>query len=79
MVSLKYLSNFLRTFESSLIDYEINLIRTWSANCVLLSDASTNETTTFSLNDTKIYILFVILSTHDNPKQLQQMISYFKK
>ena len=32
-VSLKYLSNFWRTLEISLINCEINLILTWSADC----------------------------------------------
>ena len=30
MVSLKYLSNFWRTLETPLTNYEINLILTWS-------------------------------------------------
>ena len=34
MVQLKYLSNFWRTFEMPLINSEINLILTWSENCV---------------------------------------------
>ena len=34
MVPLKYLSNFWRTLEMSLSNREINLILTWSANCV---------------------------------------------
>ena len=35
MVPLKYLSNFWRTFEMSLINCEINLVQTWSTNCVI--------------------------------------------
>ena len=34
MVPLKYLSNFWRTLEMLLINCEINLMLTWSANCV---------------------------------------------
>ena len=34
-VSLKYVSNFWRTLEMPLIYCEINLIVTWSANCVI--------------------------------------------
>ena len=37
MVSLKYLSNFWRTLEISLINCEINFILTWYANCVIVS------------------------------------------
>ena len=36
MVPLKYLSNFWRTLEVSLINCEINLILAWSANCVIV-------------------------------------------
>ena len=36
MVPLKYLSNFWRTLEMSLIICEVNLILTWSANCVIV-------------------------------------------
>ena len=35
MVPLKYLSNFSKTLEMSLINCEINLIFTWSEKCVL--------------------------------------------
>ena len=34
MVPLKYLSNFWRTYEMTLINCEINLIVTWSDKCV---------------------------------------------
>ena len=33
MVRLKYLSNFWRTLEMPLVNCEVNLILTWSANC----------------------------------------------
>ena len=36
-VPLKYLSNSWRPLEMSLINYEINLILTWSDNCVISS------------------------------------------
>ena len=35
MVSLKYLSNFWRTFEMLLVNYEINLILTWSEKYII--------------------------------------------
>ena len=35
MVPLKYLSNFWRTLEMPLINYEVNLILTWSSTCVI--------------------------------------------
>ena len=36
-VPLKYFSNFWRTPEMSLTHCEINLILTWSANCVTIN------------------------------------------
>ena len=35
--SLKYLGNFWRTFDMSLISCETNLILTWSTDCVIFS------------------------------------------
>ena len=43
MVSLKYLSNFWRTHEMPLINCEISLILTWSANCVIVSTDVANQ------------------------------------
>ena len=37
---LKYLSNFWRILDMSLINCEINLILTWSENCVLTRSAT---------------------------------------
>ena len=37
MVPLKYLSNFWRTLEMSLINCEVELILNWSANCVIIT------------------------------------------
>ena len=37
---LKHLSNFWRTLDIPLINCEINLILTWSENCVLISKAT---------------------------------------
>ena len=42
MVSLKHLSNFCRTPEMPLINCKVNLILTWSANCVICN-ASANK------------------------------------
>ena len=71
MVSLKYLSDFWRTLAMSLINREINVILTWSKNCVI-SNAAANQDTTFAITDTKLYIPVVTLSTQDNAKLWQQ-------
>ena len=43
MVSLKYLRNFWRTFEMPLINCEINLNLTWSANCFTIDASIANQ------------------------------------
>ena len=60
MVPLKYLSNFWRTLETPLINYEVNHILTWSDKCVLSNDT---KTIIFELTYTKHYIPVVTLST----------------
>ena len=40
MVPLKYLSNFWRTLEMSLINCEVNLTLTWSSTCVITNSTS---------------------------------------
>ena len=37
MVPLKYLSNFWRTLEMSLINFKISLQLRWSENCILVA------------------------------------------
>ena len=79
MVPLKYLSNFWRTLEMSLINCEVNLILTWSLNCVLIATAIQNQAATFEITDTKLYVPVVTLSTQENTKFLQQLKSGFKR
>ena len=78
MEPLKYSSNFWVTLEMSLINCEINLILTWSANCII-SSAAENRAIIFAISDTKLYVSVVTLSTQDNGKLLQQMKSNFKR
>ena len=42
MVPLKYLSNFWRTLEMPLINCEVELILTWSSNCVIIYTDAAN-------------------------------------
>ena len=79
MVPLKYLSNFWRTLEMPLINCEVNLILTWSSNCVLIATAVQNQAATFEITDTKLYVPVVTLSTQENNKFLQQLKSGFKR
>ena len=59
-----------------LINRKINLILTWSKDCVITN--STDEEK-FAITGTNLYVPVVILSTKDNEKLLQQLKSGFKK
>ena len=79
MVSLKYLSNFWRTLEIPLINCEVQLILTWSANCVIIYTNLNNQVPTFTITETNLYVPVVTLSTQDNEKLLPQLKSGFQR
>ena len=47
----------------SLINCEVNVILTWSANCVIVSTNVANLGVTFTITITKLYVPVVNLST----------------
>ena len=79
MVPLKYLRNFLRTLEMSLINCEVELILTWSAGCVIIHKDVENQVPTFKITETNLYVPVVTLSSQDNAKLLSQLKSGFEK
>ena len=79
MVPLKYLSNFWRTLEMPLINCEIELILTWSRDCVIIYTNVDDQVPTFTITETNLYVPVVILSTQDNAKLLPQLKSEFKR
>ena len=78
MVPLKYLSNFWRTLEMPLINCEVILVMTWSANCVIIYTNAANQISTFAITEANLYVPLVTLSTQDNAKLLTQLKSGFK-
>ena len=91
---LKYLSNFWRSLNISLINCKIELILTWFKNCVLISKASREvnygadpvvrkidnpQNAIFEITDTRLYVLVVTLSKENNIKLLKQLKSVFKR
>ena len=52
IVPLKYLSDFQRTLEMPLINCEINLILTWSKDCVI---TNSNGEGKFAITETTLY------------------------
>ena len=59
-----------------LTNWKINLILTWSENCII---SSATGKTKFAITDAKLYVPIVTLSTQDNATLLEQLRSGFKK
>ena len=51
-----------------LINWEIELILTWSKNCVITNSTGEGK---FAITETKLYVPVITLSTEDNAKLLQ--------
>ena len=62
-----------------LINCEVNLILTWSADCVIVYTDVANQGAKFTITETKLYVLVITLSTQDNAKLLTQLKSGFKR
>ena len=90
VVSLKHLSNFWRNLNIPLINFEVELILTWSKNCALI-DMTTKDAggdnlaieapsdAKFKITDTKVYVPVVILSKENDKKLLKQLKPGFKR
>ena len=77
MVSLKDLSNFLRTLELVLTNCEVNFILTWSADCIIIYTDVANQISIFAITETNLYAAVVTLSNQDNAKLLAKLKSDF--
>ena len=62
-----------------LINCEVELILTWSENCVIIYADVANQVPTFTITETNLYVPVVTLSTQDNAKLLPQLKSGFKR
>ena len=89
---LKHLSNFRKTLDILLNSREINLVLTWSDNCVITSKATRNANSDADpevaavnnptkakseITDIKLYVPVVTLWTEDNNKLLEQLKTEF--
>ena len=61
MVPLKYRSNFWKTLEMSLINYEIELILTWSRNSAIISTNAADQIPIFTITETTLHVPVVTL------------------
>ena len=62
-----------------LINCEISLQLKWSRKCIIVAVNANNQNPTFQINDTKLYVPVVTLSTQENIKLLKQLESGFKR
>ena len=88
-IPLKYLGNFWRALNISLISCEVSLELKWDKNCVIISleqrdigggnrvNAPTGAT--LAINDCKLYVPAVTLSKDDEIKLLTNLKSGFKR
>ena len=74
-VPLKYLSNFWRSLEMSLINCKVELLLKWYERCLLTAAA----TATFKITDAKLYVPIVTLSIEDNSKLTKLLNEGFKR
>ena len=82
VLPVKHLSNFWRDLNIPLINCEVELVLTWSKNCVLADMIATNNPPTefeFKIKDIKMYVSVVTLSKENGTKHLEQLKSGFKR
>ena len=91
---LKHLSNLWKTLDIPLINCEVSLVLSWSANCVITSlekrlvTAAKGDNSavyddsptnvTFKITDCKLYVPVVTLSAENDNKLLEQLKTGFK-
>ena len=78
-MSLKYLSNFWRTLDTPLINCKIELLLTWSKNCLLMNEAERNVATEL-INQNITTCENVVINTNlvskvDNPENVALQIT----
>ena len=76
VVPLKYLSNFWRSLEMSLINYKIYLELNWIEDCIL---SSAGNSAKFEITDAKLHVPIVTLSTKGSVHLTKQLSEGFKR
>ena len=62
-----------------LINCEVELILTWSADCVIIYTNVASQDPTFIITETNLYVPVVTLSTQNNGKLLPQLNPVLKE
>ena len=85
-VPLKYLTHFWKSSEKPLINCKVELSLGWIVECVLTTaeigadaNASGADNATFKINDAKLYVPVVTLSTEDSVRLSKQLDEGFKR
>ena len=87
-IPLKYLSNFWRSLDIPLINWEITLILSWYKECVLVGRAFRGPpaaaiisptSAKFEITDCKLYVPVVTSSVENDNKLLEQLKSGFRR
>ena len=76
VVPLKYLSNFWRSLEIPLRNYNFHLEPNWTEDCIL---SSAGESSKFEITDAKLQVPIVTLSTKDSVNLTKQVSQGFKR
>ena len=80
VVPLKYISNFFRSLEMSLVNYKVDLELTWTKHSLICdNDDAAGTQVSFKITDTKLYVPIVTLSTKDNSNLNKQLSEGFKR
>ena len=82
VIQVKRLSNFWRALNIPLINFKVELVLTWSKNCVLADMTAANNPPTgleFEMKDTKLYVPFVTLSKKTLHKTFRTIKNRFKR
>ena len=80
VVPLKYVSSFLRSLETPLVNCKIDLELTWHKDCMISSvNAAAGQVVSFMITNTKLHVPVVTLSTKDNNNLTKQLKEGFKR
>ena len=72
-IPLKYFSNFWKSLDSPLINYEIELDLPWTKDCVLIEQNNNITGVNFVITSTKWFVQVVTLAINDNIKFLENI------
>ena len=76
---LKYRSNFTRSFDLTLINFEVELDLLWKKDCLLIGYYNSITDVDFKIISCKFYVIVVTLCINDNIKFLEHLKQGFRR